>query len=122
MDYDAALAGDGNDVHPNRPGNVVMQMAVPMADEGQAPWSSGAAHVVSQSFVQHRYSMVPMECRGIVARWEPFDQRLDVWMSSQNPHEVRLVISRATGRPREPDPGADRRRRWWLRAEVVRRP
>ena len=26
IDYDAALAGDGNDVHPNRPGNVVMQM------------------------------------------------------------------------------------------------
>ena len=55
--------------------------------------------MVTQSFVQHRYSMVPMECRGIVARWEPFDQRLDVWMSSQNPHEVRQVFARATGVP-----------------------
>ncbi|MDQ1432345.1 MAG: aerobic carbon-monoxide dehydrogenase large subunit, partial [Actinomycetota bacterium] len=98
MDYDTALAGDGNSVHPDRPGNVVMQMAVPMPDEGRAV-VDGAAHVVSQTFVQHRYSMVPMECRAIVARWEPFDQRLDVWMSSQNPHEVRQVVSRATGVP-----------------------
>ena len=98
IDYDTALAGDGNDVHPNRPGNVVRQMAVPMADEARAAIES-AAHVVTQSFVQHRYSMIPMECRGIVARWEPFDQRLDVWMSSQNPHEARQVFSRATGVP-----------------------
>ena len=69
-----------------------------MADDGRAAIES-AAHVVSQSFVQHRYSMIPMECRGIVAQWEPFDQRLDVWMSSQNPHEARLVFSRATGVP-----------------------
>ena len=98
MDYDAALAGDGNNVHATRPGNVVSQMAVPMADEGRAAIES-ATHVVTQSFVQHRYSMIPMECRGIVARWEPFDQRLDVWMSSQNPHEARQVFSRATGVP-----------------------
>ncbi len=85
-------------MHPNRPGNVVMQMAVPMAEEARAAVES-APHVVSQSFVQHRYSMVPMECRGVVARWEPFDQRLDVWMSSQNPHEARLAFSRSTGVP-----------------------
>ena len=98
MDYDTALAGDGNSVHPDRPGNVVMQMGVPMPDEGRAVVEA-APHVVSQTFVQHRYSMVPMECRAIISRWEPFDQRLDVWMSSQNPHEVRLAMSRATGVP-----------------------
>src|SRR5439155_18091814 len=81
MDYDTALAGDGNDVHPNRPGNVVMTMAVQLADEGRAALES-AAHEVSQSFVQHRYSMLPRECRGIVAHWEPLDQRFNVWMSS----------------------------------------
>jgi carbon-monoxide dehydrogenase large subunit len=98
LDYDTALAGDGNDVHPNRPGNVVMQLAVPMTEEARVAVES-AAHVVSQSFVQHRYSMIPMECRGVVARWEPFDRRLDVWLSSQNPHEARLVFSRSTGVP-----------------------
>ena len=35
----------------------------------------------------------------MTARWEPFDQRLDVWHASQNPHEARLAFSRATGVP-----------------------
>ncbi len=42
MDYDTALAGDGNNVHANRPGNVVSQMAVPMTDEGRAAIESAA--------------------------------------------------------------------------------
>ena len=35
----------------------------------------------------------------MTARWEPYDQRLDVWHASQNPHEARLAFSRATGVP-----------------------
>ena len=76
-----------------------MQMAVPLSDDGSRGARRPPTHMVSESFVQHRYSMIPMECRGIVAHWEPFDQRLDVWMSSQNPHEARLAFSRATGVP-----------------------
>ena len=75
-----------------------MEMAVPLSDEGREALD-GATHKVSESFVQHRYSAVPMECRAVTARWEPFDQRLDVWHASQNPHEARLVFSRATGVP-----------------------
>jgi carbon-monoxide dehydrogenase large subunit len=97
LTYDAALAGDDL-IHPNRPNNVLMEMTVPISDEGRDALES-ATHKVSDSFVQHRYSAVPMECRAITARWEPFDQRLDVWHASQNPHEARLVFSRATGVP-----------------------
>ena len=75
-----------------------MEMAVPLSDDGREALD-GATHKVSESFVQHRYSAVPMECRAVTARWEPFDQRLDVWHASQNPHEARLVFSRATGVP-----------------------
>jgi carbon-monoxide dehydrogenase large subunit len=97
LTYDAALAGDEL-IHPNRPNNVLMEMAVPLSDEGRDALEH-APHRVSESFVQHRYSAVPMECRAITARWEPFDQRLDVWHASQNPHEARLVFSRVTGVP-----------------------
>ena len=75
-----------------------MEMAVPLSDEGREALD-GATHKVSESFVQHRYSAVPMECRAVTARWEPYDQRLDVWHASQNPHEARLAFSRATGVP-----------------------
>ncbi len=97
LTYDAALAGDDL-IHPNRPNNVLMEMAVPLSDEGREALDS-ATHKVSESFVQHRYSAVPMECRAVTARWEPYDQRLDVWHASQNPHEARLAFSRATGVP-----------------------
>ena len=38
-------------------------MAVPLSDDGREALD-GATHKVSESFVQHRYSAVPMECRG----------------------------------------------------------
>jgi aerobic carbon-monoxide dehydrogenase large subunit len=98
LDWDLAITDTENLVHPNRPSNVAMQMAVPLSPEAQE-LQNGAAHQITETFVQHRYSAVPMECRSVVARWEPFDQRLDVWMASQNPHEARLAFSRVTGVP-----------------------
>ena len=110
-------------VHPNRPEQR-------RDADGRSRWrpkagggsTASAAHASPRRFVQHRYSAVPMECRGVVARWDPFDQHLDVWMSSQNPHEARLAFSPRHGRAREQRPRADRRRRRRLRPEVVRRP
>ena len=95
---EAALENPDQLVHPNRPSNVAMQMAVPLAPEAEAAQES-AAHVVTGTFFQHRYSAVPMECRSVVAKWDPFDQHLGVWMASQNPHEARLAFSRVTGVP-----------------------
>ena len=40
-----------------------------------------------------------METRGVVSAWDRFERRLDVTISSQNPHEVRLAIQRTTGVP-----------------------
>ncbi|HXY93663.1 MAG TPA: xanthine dehydrogenase family protein molybdopterin-binding subunit, partial [Acidimicrobiia bacterium] len=97
VDYESAAASPEL-VHPDRPANVAMMMGGPIAAELQEVFDA-AAHTVTETFRQHRYSMVPMECRGIVARFDPFDQRLDVWVSSQNPHEARLVFSRVTGLP-----------------------
>jgi carbon-monoxide dehydrogenase large subunit len=97
VDYESAAAG-AELVHHDRPANVAMIMGGPVAPELQAAFD-GAAHVVTETFRQHRYSMVPMECRGVVARFDPFDHQLDVWFSSQNPHEARLAFSRVTGLP-----------------------
>ena len=95
VDYETAAASSEK-VHPDRPANVAMMMGGPVAPELQAVFDA-AAHTVTETFRQHRYSMVPMECRGVVARFDPFDNHLDVWFSSQNPHEARLAFSRVTG-------------------------
>jgi len=97
VDYESAAANPEK-VHPDRPANVAMMMGGPPEPDLQAVFD-GASHVVTETFRQHRYSMVPMECRGVVARFDPFDNQLDVWLSSQNPHEARLAFSRVTGLP-----------------------
>jgi carbon-monoxide dehydrogenase large subunit len=96
LDYETA-ADNPTVVHPELGTNIASTMEAPDPDIQQV--FDDAAHVVTETFRQHRYSMVPMETRGVVARYEPFDRQLDVWLSSQNPHEARLVASRITGLP-----------------------
>jgi len=85
-------------VHPEQGTNVNMHMATePSADLDAA--LASAASVVRETYYQHRYSTVPMETRGVVASWDAHSQHLEVWQSSQNPHEVRLAMSRTTGVP-----------------------
>ena len=120
LTYDAALAGDDL-IHPNRANNILMEMAVPLSDDGREALD-GATHKVSESFVQHRYSAVPMECRGrdrAVGAVRPAARRV-----ARQPEPARGapgVLARDR-RPREQRPRADRRRRRRLRPEVVRRP
>jgi aerobic carbon-monoxide dehydrogenase large subunit len=96
VDYETA-AGATELVHPEWGSNVASHMEVPAP--GIDGVFAGAAHVVTETFHQHRQTNVPMETRGIVARWDPYDERLDVTMSSQNPHEVRLCCARILGLP-----------------------
>jgi carbon-monoxide dehydrogenase large subunit len=57
------------------------------------------SRVVTSTFVQGRQTPTPMETRGIVAEWDTAEQRLNIWVSTQNPHELRLVIARMLGLP-----------------------
>jgi carbon-monoxide dehydrogenase large subunit len=97
VDYETARDGAGA-VHPGWEDNVAAQMEVPV-DPGLQEIFDTAAHVVTETFHQHRYSAVPMETRGVVANWDPYREQLEVWLASQNPHEARLVFSRVTGLP-----------------------
>jgi carbon-monoxide dehydrogenase large subunit len=58
---------------------------------------ASAPVVVTETFKQHRYATVPMETRGILASWEPFRHELTIWISTQGPHGVRSLMSRALG-------------------------
>jgi carbon-monoxide dehydrogenase large subunit len=97
VDFEAAADDTDNIVHPELGSNVAATMAVPNPELDSILES--AAHVVTETFWQHRATPTPMETRGIVASWDRFGQRLQVWMSSQNPHEVKLVCSRILGIP-----------------------
>jgi carbon-monoxide dehydrogenase large subunit len=95
---DAALAEGAPLVHRELASNVAG--AVPAADDPELDAVfDGAAHVVTETFDQHRYLCVPMETRGIVSRWDPVTESLTVWISTQGPHGVRGFVSRALGIP-----------------------
>jgi aerobic carbon-monoxide dehydrogenase large subunit len=96
-DYTTALES-AERVHPDRPGNVAGEMAIPVDDDLGAIFET-APFVVTGSYVQNRYVPVPMEPRGVVARWDPGTRSFDVWVSTQSPHDVRAVTARITGVP-----------------------
>lgn len=79
------------------PDNVIYDHVDTYGDPDRA--FAEAAHVVRHSLTQSRSMAAPLECRGIVADFEPASGALDVWCSTQSPHLLRWKISRATGIP-----------------------
>jgi carbon-monoxide dehydrogenase large subunit len=98
VDADAALADGAPTVHPELGTNLAG--AVPGVDDAELDEVfAKAAHVVTETFTQHRYVCVPMETRGVISDWDPYRQSLTVRISTQGPHGVRGFLARALGLP-----------------------
>lgn len=54
---------------------------------------AAATHVVRRTYRTHRQAGVPLECRGVVAEYDPMDETLTVWSSTQIPHLLRTYLS-----------------------------
>jgi carbon-monoxide dehydrogenase large subunit len=93
-----AARGSADLVHPELGSNVAMTVPTPPDPELDAVFAS-AAHVVRERLVQHRHTNVPMETRGVIAAYRTGSGELDVWLSTQNPHEARQTCARLTGVP-----------------------
>jgi carbon-monoxide dehydrogenase large subunit len=98
VDFELAAQDSVNLVHPELGSNIATTMATP-PDPGLEDALANAAHVVTETFYQQRQTPTPMETRGIVSQWDRFSAELRVWMSSQNPHEVRRTCARILGVP-----------------------
>ncbi len=94
LDVDAALGDDAPLVHPTSRSNVYQEIPAPPTPDLDAVLASAPVRV-TETFRQHRYATVPMETRGVVASWEPFQHELTVWISTQGPHGVRSLLARA---------------------------
>jgi len=103
----AAAAGKGDGeagrvplVHPELGTNVADELPAAPRPDVDAVFAS-AAHVITETFGQHRYLPVPMETRGLVASWDRWSDRLELVISGQGAHEVRLFYSRYFGIPED---------------------
>src|SRR5260370_34565051 len=96
MDLEKALQAGGPKAHTDGPDNVGWDIPYTGPELTEAAFKD-ADVVVKQRILQSRLAPVPMEPRGVLAEFEGFDKKLTIWMSSQNPHFIRLFVSGSMG-------------------------
>ncbi len=74
-------------VHADVPGNVAAHLVQTVGDPDAV--FANAPHVIREPFVIDRGAAMPMECRGVLARWEPQEGSLTCWISTQGPIPIR---------------------------------
>ena len=88
-DMTTALAADAPVIHPDIGSNLAWQREVTAGDTDAA--FAAAAHVVETTLRFHRHTGVTLEPRGLVADYDPTDQRLTVHYSGQGPHNMQAI-------------------------------
>jgi carbon-monoxide dehydrogenase large subunit len=92
IDINAARNGDGALVHPEIGTNTPSVIPV-FGDPDLEHAFAEAAHVVRDDIVMHRYVQAPMECRGIIADWDPYTNELTVWSGTQSVYGVQSLLA-----------------------------
>jgi CO/xanthine dehydrogenase Mo-binding subunit len=84
---EVAAAQNAPLVHADVPGNVAAHLVQTVGDPDAV--FATAPHVIRESFVVDRGAAMPMECRGVVARWDSHEGSLTCWISTQGPIPIR---------------------------------
>jgi carbon-monoxide dehydrogenase large subunit len=94
-DLDKAIEPGSPTAHEGAPDNIAWDAVFPGGDIDAAMAESEVK--LKLRITQQRLFPTAMECRGCVAEWVPFDNRVTLWTSTQVPHFLRLFISGALG-------------------------
>jgi carbon-monoxide dehydrogenase large subunit len=92
VDAEKALADGAPQLHENAPNNVVMRWSVGKEAETDAAIRA-ADVVVTQRIINQRLIPNPMETRGAIGLYNPGTDEYTIWMTSQAPHVMRLLIA-----------------------------
>ncbi len=95
---DEALADDAPQLHEDAPGNVALDWEIG-DEEATADAFDGADRVASIELSNQLLIPNAMEPRAAVATYSPGTDELDLFMTSQNPHLHRLLMSGVIGHP-----------------------
>jgi carbon-monoxide dehydrogenase large subunit len=82
-----ANAQDGPLVHEDVPGNIAAHLVQTVGDPDTI--FTQAPHIIRETLSMERGAAMPMECRGILARWEAHEGALTCWISTQGPIPIR---------------------------------
>ncbi len=84
---EVAVAEDASLVHEDVPGNVAAHLIQTVGDPDAVFMS--APHVIRETLLMDRGAAMPMECRGVLARWDAHEEMLTCWISTQGPIPIR---------------------------------
>jgi aerobic carbon-monoxide dehydrogenase large subunit len=96
-DPEAALRPDSPIVHQRLRTNLIGSFSIGRGDA--AAVLARAPHRLKRRFYHHRYAAVPMECRGVVAQYDPRLDAITIWSSTQVVHTVRREAASLLGLP-----------------------
>src|SRR5919201_1908673 len=98
MDLLEALEPSSPRTHTSQVDNLAWDLTFSPEDAVKDAFAQ-ADVVVKERILQQRLAPTPMEPRGLVAEYSPFDDQLTIWMATQNPHFIRLFVAGALGMP-----------------------
>ncbi len=87
LDPEQALSTGATIVHDKFSTNLIGGFTVGKGDIERA--MASAPHTLKRRFHHHRYAAMPMECRGVVSLYEPRNDAVTIWSSTQVVHWVR---------------------------------
>jgi carbon-monoxide dehydrogenase large subunit len=92
VDAEKATQPGAPQIHENAPNNICMDWSVGDKDGTVAALGSSDV-VVKQRLINQRLIPNVMEVRGCIAQYQPASEEYTVWMSSQDPHIMRLLMT-----------------------------
>jgi carbon-monoxide dehydrogenase large subunit len=92
VDAERAVQEGAPQLHENAPGNVCMEWTAGDAEATDRALAE-AEVVVRERLVNQRLIPTPMETRGAAGQYDPATGQYTVWMSSQCPHIMRLLMT-----------------------------
>jgi aerobic carbon-monoxide dehydrogenase large subunit len=95
VDLEEALQADSARVHDDVPGNVAAHVRQSKGDYRAA--SAHADRVIRRRFRYEHGASIPMETRGVVARWDARADQLTVWDTTQAPVFIRNGLAAMLG-------------------------
>ncbi len=84
---EVAVTQDALLVHEDVPANIAAHLIQTVGDPDTV--FTDAPHVFKETLVMDRGAAMPMECRGVLARWDAHDGMLTCWISTQGPIPIR---------------------------------
>jgi carbon-monoxide dehydrogenase large subunit len=97
VDPEASLRPGAPIIHERFQTNLIGSFSIEKGDVAAA--LARAPHTFKRRFHHHRYAAAPMECRGVVAAYDPRTDAVTIWSSTQVVHWVRREAAGVLGLP-----------------------